>query len=67
MISLTYEQKAKVIEKIDSIQEKLKSTIYYRDLEKIRNKYIYKDISPIEFKKDYTMIKLINEITLIKI
>lgn len=62
-MTLDYEIKNKVIQKINSIQPKLKYTIYYRDLEQLRNKYIFKDISIGEFKKDVRVIKLINEIT----
>ena len=66
MKTLNYDQKTRVILKINSIQPKLRYTIYYKDLESLRNKYIYKDISITEFKKDYRTLKLINEITLIK-
>lgn len=63
-MTLDYETKDKVIQKINRIQPKLKYTIYYRDLEQLRNKYIFKDISISEFKRDIKTINLINQITL---
>jgi hypothetical protein len=65
-MTLDYEKKTRVIQKINSIQPKFKYTIYYYDLERIKNKYIYKDISIIELKKDLKTLKLINDISLRK-
>jgi len=65
-MTLDYEKKTRVIQKINSIQPKFKYTIYFQDLERIKNKYIYKDISIIEFKRDLRTIKLINDISIKK-
>lgn len=66
MKRLNDEAKTKVIRMINEIQPKFKYTIYYRDLNQIRLRYIYKDISMAEFKKDIRTIKLINDISLKK-
>jgi len=53
---LEYNQKTKVINIIDELNRKLKWTMYERELNQMRNKYIYKDISISEFKSDYNKL-----------
>lgn len=53
---LDYKHKLKVIDIIDQLNRKLKWTIYERELNQMRNKYIYKDISVSEFKSDYNKL-----------
>jgi hypothetical protein len=65
MRTLDYEKKTRVIQKINSIQPKFRYTIYYRELEQMKKKYIYKDISENDFKRDLRTLKLINDISII--
>lgn len=54
--------KMKVIIYIDSLQPKLKGTIYDNELLSLRKKYIYKDISLDELKTDVGYLKQIKRI-----
>lgn len=57
--------KLKIIRCIDQLSERIKSKVYLNDLRKLRNKYIYKDISMKEYVEDVKFLKgildLINE------
>ena len=44
--------KIKVIHFCNDISKKTIGTIYHKDIRAIKNRYIYKDISIDEFKKD---------------
>jgi hypothetical protein len=54
--------KMKVIIYIDSLQPKLKGTIYDNELLSLRKKYIYKDVSFDELKTDVGYLKQIKKI-----
>ena len=54
--------KMKVIIYIDSLQPKLKGTIYDNELLSLRKKYIYKDVSFDELKTDVGYLKQIKRI-----
>ena len=54
--------KMKVIIYIDSLQPKLKGTIYDKELFSLRKKYIYKDVSFDELKTDVGYLKQIKKI-----
>ena len=54
--------KLKVITYIDGLQPKLKGTIYHNELNSLRKKYIYKDISLDELKTDVGYLKQIKRI-----
>jgi hypothetical protein len=54
--------KMKVIIYIDSLQPKLKGTIYHNELLSLRKKYIYKDVSLDELKTDVGYLKNIKRI-----
>jgi hypothetical protein len=56
------EEKLKVIWAIDKAIDKLRGTAYYKDLNMLRKKYIYKDISPDEFTKDVKYLRTIKRI-----
>ena len=58
-------QKLRVIKKIDSMMLLFKNTIYYKDLEKIKLRYIYKDVSQNDYKIDCVTLKLIYNIYLL--
>lgn len=51
--------KSKVIWTIDSQMEKVRGTIWERELGMMRKKYIYKDIEGVEFKRDLKFLKCI--------
>jgi len=51
-----------VIRAIDKFQPKLVKTTYERDLLNLRKKYIYKDISVAELKKDIIYLKSIRNL-----
>ena len=55
-------QKTKIIEKIDLLLHIFPRTSWSRELTMMRLKYIYKDISHAELKKDFTYLKNIAEI-----
>jgi len=55
-------QKTKIIEKIDLLLLIFPTTSWTRELTMMRLKYIYKDISHLELKKDFTYLKNIAEI-----
>lgn len=55
-------EKLKVIWAIDKAIDKLRGTAYYKDLNMLRKKYIYKDISPTELEKDKNYLKMIKRI-----
>lgn len=55
-------EKLKVIWAIDTAIDKLRGTAYYKDLNMLRKKYIYKDISPTELEKDKNYLKMIKRI-----
>lgn len=56
------QKKLKVIYFLTSAIDKLKGTCYEHDLHKMRNKYIYKDITPNELSTDLRWLKDIKEI-----
>jgi hypothetical protein len=56
--------KMKVIIFIDKIKPKLENTLYHKELIDLRKKYIYKDISQEELKRDVTYLKTIKRIIL---
>jgi predicted transposase YbfD/YdcC len=58
-------QKLRVIKKIDSMMLLFKNTIYYKDLEEIKLRYIYKDVSQNDYKIDCVTLKLIYNIYII--
>lgn len=49
--------KQKLINQIDNLKEHLFKSIHDRDLNNLRKKYIYKDISLGEFIKDVNYLK----------
>lgn len=55
-------EKLKVIWAIDTAIDKLRGTAYYKDLNMLRKKYIYKDISPTELEKDKNYLRMIKRI-----
>lgn len=56
------EEKIKIIWAIDTAIDKLRGTAYYKDLNSLRKKYIYKDISPVELEKDKNYLTMITRI-----
>lgn len=53
MKQATNKEKMSIINFIDMLNERLEGSIYGYELKKIRNKYIYKDISTGELFIDY--------------
>jgi hypothetical protein len=62
-MTLDYEKRTRVIQKINSIQPKFKYTIYYKELEQIKNRYIFKDVTENDFKSDLKTLKMIVSIS----
>jgi hypothetical protein len=58
-------KKVRVIRKVDSMMLLFKKTSYYKDLEEIKLRYIYKDVSENDYKRDYVRLKLIYNIYLL--
>lgn len=55
-------QKLQVINFIDKFEPNFKNTTYHRDLKMMRLKYIFKDISQLELKKDVNYLRSIKQI-----
>ena len=59
---VTETHKQKVINFIDKINDRFKRTSYEKDLNDMRNKYIYMEIGVNEFKKDVYCLNCIKKI-----
>lgn len=55
------EKKLRVIFWIDKWSPIVKGSFCYKDLQQLRSKYIYKDISPDEYKRDIQTLKRVKE------
>lgn len=55
--------KLSVIDFIDSLIPYLETTIYLTDLQKLREKYIYKDISSNDYNQDIQFLKELYKLT----
>jgi hypothetical protein len=55
-------RKLELIDYIDKMSPSFEDTIYRRDLKQMRDRYIFKDINPSEYKKDRRFLKNLTEI-----
>ena len=55
-------RKLELIDYIDKMYPSFENTIYSKDLKQMRDKYIFKDINPSEYKMDRRILKNLTEI-----
>ena len=66
MMNSNEKTKIKVIDIIDRLRPRFTHTVYFSELKMMRLKYIYKDISSNELKKDLTYLKNLSDISKLK-
>jgi hypothetical protein len=55
-------RKIELIDYIDKMYPSFENTIYSKDLKQMRDRYIFKDINPSEYKMDRRILKNLTEI-----